>query len=132
MLRDGASAIYGADAVAGVVNYVLNSDFEGARVRVKHAQFENIPRTDITLIGEWGRAFNEGRTNLSVFAQHYQRDRVNSQDDPRWGGFRFPLASRSGLALGFRNGFPQQQRQLGSIGSSTPCGASGDGAFPAY
>ena len=33
VLRDGASAIYGADAVAGVVNTVLKSDFEGLTVR---------------------------------------------------------------------------------------------------
>ena len=34
VLRDGASAIYGADAVAGVVNYVMKSDFDSGRVRV--------------------------------------------------------------------------------------------------
>ena len=29
VLKEGASAIYGSDAVAGVVNYVTRSDFEG-------------------------------------------------------------------------------------------------------
>jgi len=107
VLRDGASAIYGADAVAGVVNYVLKSDYEGARVRVKHAAFENISRTDLTVIGEWGITFNEGRTNLGVFAKHYQRDRVNSQDDPRWADsdIRWRLDPDSPWASGtaFRN-----------------------------
>ena len=84
VLRDGASAIYGADAVAGVVNYVPKDDFEGTRLRVKYGWLENVPRKDLTLVGEWGRTFNEGRTNLSVFAQHYARDRVSSQDDIRW------------------------------------------------
>jgi iron complex outermembrane receptor protein len=32
VLTGGASAVYGADAVAGVVNFVLNSHFEGVRV----------------------------------------------------------------------------------------------------
>ena len=84
VLRDGASAIYGADAVAGVVNYVLKRDFEGTRLRVKYADFENTPRNDLTLSVEWGRGFNAGRSNVGVYAKVYQRDRVNSQDDPRW------------------------------------------------
>ena len=35
VMREGASAIYGADAVAGVVNYVLKNDFEGFRVNLR-------------------------------------------------------------------------------------------------
>jgi iron complex outermembrane receptor protein len=34
ILRDGASAIYGADAIAGVVNFILRSDYTGADVLV--------------------------------------------------------------------------------------------------
>ena len=142
VLRDGASAIYGADAVAGVVNYVLNSDFEGARVRVKHAAFENIPRTDLTLIGEWGMAFNEGHTNLSVFAQHYQRDRVNSQDDPRWADsdIRWRLDPDSPWASGtaFRNNSANSEyRQFDAVSSVRGLGLSGvltdsSGEFETY
>jgi len=84
ILRDGASAIYGADAVAGVVNTVLKDDFEGFSVRLRYTDFENIPRDDQTLTLEWGKNFNGGRTNISAFANYYQRDRVNSGDDPRW------------------------------------------------
>ena len=32
MLKDGASAVYGSDAVAGVVNIILRDDFEGFEV----------------------------------------------------------------------------------------------------
>ena len=32
MLTGGASAVYGADAVAGVVNFVLNTHFEGVKI----------------------------------------------------------------------------------------------------
>ncbi len=85
ILRDGASAIYGADAVAGVVNTVLKSDFEGFGIRMRYTDFENIPRDTQTLTLEWGKDFNGGRTNVAVFANYYQRDRVNSGDDPKWG-----------------------------------------------
>jgi outer membrane receptor protein involved in Fe transport len=35
VLKDGASAIYGADAVAGVINYSLKNDFEGLRISMR-------------------------------------------------------------------------------------------------
>ena len=35
ILRDGAASIYGADAVAGVINTVLKDDFEGFTIRVR-------------------------------------------------------------------------------------------------
>lgn len=84
VLRDGASAIYGADAVAGVVNYVMKDDFEGFSIRARYADWEGLPRNDAKLTAEWGKNFNDGRTNLSVFASYYDREPVNSQDDPKW------------------------------------------------
>jgi len=84
VLRDGASAIYGADAVAGVVNTVLKNNFDGLNVRARYDWYKNIPRNDIRLNLEWGKYFNQGRTNIGVFADYYHRDRVNAQDDPRW------------------------------------------------
>ncbi|GAB3019422.1 TonB-dependent receptor domain-containing protein [Bowmanella dokdonensis] len=84
VLRDGASAIYGADAVAGVVNTVTPTDYEGFNVRLKWTEFEHLPRDDQTLSMQWGKFFNEGRTNVGMIFNYYQRGRVNSQDDPRW------------------------------------------------
>jgi outer membrane receptor protein involved in Fe transport len=84
VLRDGASAIYGADAVAGVVNTTLKKDFEGLTVRVRYDDYDNIPRNDARLNIEWGRFFNNGRTNIGVFFDYYDRDNVNTQDDPKW------------------------------------------------
>lgn len=89
VLRDGASAIYGADAVAGVVNHVLKTDFVGFNVRLKHAEFEGLPRNDETLTIEWGKDFNDGRTNVSAFFNYYSRGRVSSTDDPRWASSDF-------------------------------------------
>ncbi len=99
VLRDGASAIYGADAVAGVVNTVLQDNFDGLTVRARYDWYDNIPRNDYRGTIKWGHDFNEGRTNLSLFADYYHRDRVNSQDDPALGEFRSPLASSRGFAV---------------------------------
>jgi len=84
ILRDGASAIYGADAVAGVVNTVLKNNFDGLTIRARYDWYDNIPRDDIRLNIEWGRDFNGGRSNFSMFGDFYHRDRVNSLDDERW------------------------------------------------
>ena len=84
ILRDGASAIYGADAVAGVVNNVLKDDFDGFSVSIKQTEYDNFERDTQKLAIEWGETFNEGRTNVSAFFSHYQRDRIAASEDPRW------------------------------------------------
>ena len=85
VLRDGASAIYGADAVAGVVNNVLQKDFEGLTVRAKITAYDHFETEDNTVNVKWGSFFNDGATNVSVFFDHYDRGAINAQEDPRWG-----------------------------------------------
>ena len=36
VLATGASATYGADAVAGVINYILKKDYQGAEINVSY------------------------------------------------------------------------------------------------
>ena len=84
ILRDGASAIYGADAVAGVVNTVLKNDFEGFNIRTRFTDYENVSRNDRLLTAEWGKNFNNGRTNVGAFFNFYSRDRVSASEDDRW------------------------------------------------
>ena len=38
VLKDGASAIYGSDAIAGVINFILRSDYQGALVETNYGQ----------------------------------------------------------------------------------------------
>ena len=84
ILKDGASAIYGADAVAGVVNTVLESDFEGLKVQARYGFYDHIERTPVSVNAAWGRTLNDGRTNVSVLGRFLTRQRVNSQEDQRW------------------------------------------------
>ena len=107
ILRDGASAIYGADAVAGVVNTVLRDDFEGLTIRTRLNEYDNLPRGDQALSVEWGKAFNGGATHVGVFARHYKRDRVNSRDTEEWANsdfrHRFDENSPFATSTRFRN-----------------------------
>ena len=64
VLRDGAGALYGADAVGGVVNYVLNEDYQGAEISVRYGAEGDTDRDDITINGAAGFDFNNGATHL--------------------------------------------------------------------
>ena len=84
ILKDGASAIYGADAVAGVVNNVLETDFQGLRLRARYGLYEYLEREPAHVDAAWGKSFNGDRTNLSIHGTFFSRNRVNAQEDPRW------------------------------------------------
>ena len=122
VLRDGASAIYGADAVAGVVNTVLKKDFEGFNIRARYDDYENLPRNDQRLNLEWGKNFNGGRTNVGVFADYYHRDRVNAQDDPKWADENYSRyvpddwVSAFGTNYSSNSAFPQVDFRSGAQG----------------
>ena len=48
ILKEGATATYGSDAVAGVVNFILRDDFEGLEVSVGHQKVESSDQTTTT------------------------------------------------------------------------------------
>ena len=82
ILRDGASAIYGADALAGVVNTVLKSDFVGARVKYKVSGYDGLDARDEKLGFQWGQDF--GDTNVSIYFDAYRRGEIKGSEDPKW------------------------------------------------
>jgi len=107
ILRDGASAIYGADAVAGVVNTVTKDNYQGFTVRLRQTEYDHMPRGDSSIAIEWGDVFNGGATSVGVFARHYARDRVRASDEARWANSdfrsRFPEGSTYNTSTVFRN-----------------------------
>jgi outer membrane receptor protein involved in Fe transport len=67
ILKDGASAIYGSDAIAGVINVILRRDFRGAEVTASYGQ-----------TAPYGDA-NETRTSLAAGYGDLSKDRFNAQ-----------------------------------------------------
>ncbi|NNE35723.1 MAG: TonB-dependent receptor, partial [Rhodothermales bacterium] len=118
VLRDGASAIYGADAVAGVVNTVLKKDLEGLTIRARVDDYESYSRNDERLNLEWGRNFNDERTNIGVFADYYHRDRISAKDDPKWADENYSRfvdpewESEFGMNYSSNSAFPQLEFEL--------------------
>ena len=78
VLKDGASAIYGADAVAGVVNIITANDFEGLKLSGKYGIADEGDGQDYTLDLLWGIHSDRGRV---VAGLSYQKtEAVNLAD----------------------------------------------------
>ncbi len=76
ILRDGASALYGTDASAGVVNTLLSRDLEGQELRFRYGFTEQGSYDETLLTYSGGFDFNDGRSNLTLFASHFERDSI--------------------------------------------------------
>ena len=85
LLKDGASAIYGADAVAGVVNNVIASDYVGFDISYRQQSYDHFAAEDDRLAIKYGVDLNDGATNVSVMFDYYDRDAIKASEDSRWG-----------------------------------------------
>jgi outer membrane receptor protein involved in Fe transport len=86
ILKDGASAIYGADAVAGVVNIITRTDFEGVNIDAQTADFfdmDNGVQNSIGLIA--GTTFDRG--NFIFGAEYIDQEEAFQRDAP-WDFFQ--------------------------------------------
>ncbi|EKU72471.1 MULTISPECIES: TonB-dependent receptor domain-containing protein [Sphingomonadales] len=69
VLKDGASAIYGADAMAGVVNLVTRTDYEGLGLSVRQGITERGDGSDLTADLLWGIRNDRGGFMAAVTYQ---------------------------------------------------------------
>lgn len=79
VLPNGASALYGADAVAGVVNYILKDDFEGAEVSVSYGDSTagtDEGRVDVSAVA----GTTVGNQSFMVVANWYRRNALYDRD----------------------------------------------------
>jgi outer membrane receptor protein involved in Fe transport len=66
VLRDGASAIYGADAIAGVVNIITKKDFDGGEFSVKAGMADDGDGENQDINLTLGGSFDRGNAVVSV------------------------------------------------------------------
>ncbi|HEY9235347.1 MAG TPA: TonB-dependent receptor [Phenylobacterium sp.] len=78
LLLDGASALYGADAVGGVVNIILKKRFEGAETRLSSGIATAGEPSEFQFAQTFGRSWSGGGGLISY--EYYQRDRLRSAD----------------------------------------------------
>ncbi len=81
VLTDGGSALYGSDAVAGVVNVIMRTDFEGLELYgdiggIAEAGTDN----ERTVAGIWGWGSDDGDTNFVISGEYFEREPVGVED----------------------------------------------------
>ncbi len=82
VVTGGASAVYGSDAVAGVVNFILKDDFEGLEISGQYDVTDKDDGDTWNIDGLWGGNFAEGKGNAVVFASYLKRKPVMQGDRP--------------------------------------------------
>ena len=74
VLRDGASAVYGSDAVGGVINYVMKRRFDGAEATLRYGQPEAGGGRSLQAGLTFGTDFAAGKGQLFGTIEGFQRD----------------------------------------------------------
>lgn len=80
IVTGGASSVYGADAVSGVVNYVLRKDFEGLEVDANVAQINQDGQMARRLSILGGTNLFDDRLNVYGYAEYEKQDEVRGRD----------------------------------------------------
>jgi len=73
VLRDGASALYGADATAGAVNFVTFTDYEGLNLSTRYGFAEDTNFDEFSANARFGLKLNGGSTRINVAGTYYRR-----------------------------------------------------------
>jgi outer membrane receptor protein involved in Fe transport len=80
VVTGGSSAVYGSDAMAGVVNFVLKRDFEGLTLNAQGGVTDKGDRGTYRLSGTYGKNFADGRGNVALSLEYNQADLVTYSD----------------------------------------------------
>lgn len=78
VLTGGASAIYGADGVSGVVNFILKRDFEGLSARAQSGISSRGDAANRYFSVTAGKNFADGRGNVALSYEYNKSDRLSA------------------------------------------------------
>lgn len=90
VLKDGTSALYGSDAIAGVVNFVTRNDFEGSEVQLNYLDPDSGDGRITTVSGILGAGHDRGHLVAAIeYVDQHQIDNEARFSDERLvsGGF---------------------------------------------
>src|SRR5437868_9713257 len=82
IVTGGNSAIYGSDAIAGVVNFVLRRDFSGLQIRAQAATTEAGYGSAQYVSAMYGLNFNDGAGNITLHGEYSRQERIFASDIP--------------------------------------------------
>lgn len=79
VLTGGVSAVYGADGVSGVVNFILKKDFEGLNVRAQNGISQRGDAGERFVSVTAGKNFADGRGNIAFAYEYNEADRFSQK-----------------------------------------------------
>lgn len=109
VLTGGASAVYGADAVTGVVNFIMKDNYEGFGVDVNYGVSSKGDGQQSAITATWGTNFADDRGNFVISVDYRKDDGLPMSDRP---------GKTYGSAFDWVN--PALRFQKGDIGGTTP------------
>jgi outer membrane receptor protein involved in Fe transport len=80
VLTGGASAVYGADGVSGVVNFILKKDFEGLDLNAQHTWTDDGGGGNDSVSVVAGKNFNDRRGNVTAAVEYSKQKRLKFSD----------------------------------------------------
>lgn len=109
VLSGGASAIYGADAVTGVVNFIMKDNFEGFGIDVSYGISSEGDGQQTAITATWGTNFADDRGNIAISVDYRVDEGLTMADRPN---------QSFGTGGDWVN--PALRFQQGDIGGGTP------------
>ena len=76
VVTGGASAVYGSDALAGVVNFILKDSFDGMGLKVQTGRSEQSDGETMLAELTFGTGVADGRGNVALSASYYTREEI--------------------------------------------------------
>ncbi len=81
VLKDGASAVYGSDAIAGVINFILRREYTGAGLSAEYGQSTSGGGKVYNVTGTYGfGSLEKDRFNVSLLATYQKTDAIYGAD----------------------------------------------------
>ena len=80
ILKDGAASTYGSDAVAGVVNFITRSSFEGLELDLNYQSAESSDHSDTRLSAIYGVTSNDRKTHWVIAGSYFDREPLLSNE----------------------------------------------------
>lgn len=111
VVTGGASAVYGSDAIAGVVNFIMKDNYEGAEVNFSTGANVNGKAREVTANFLVGGNFDNGKGNATLYADYYNRAGVFQSE--------FDWSKMSAAALIEVNGTTDEYVGKGCIANSS-------------
>jgi outer membrane receptor protein involved in Fe transport len=125
VVTGGASAVYGSDAVAGVVNFVLDKKFEGFKYNINAGISKYGDGAQEQAGFAWGTSLFGGRGHFELSGRYYNHDMIPDDHRPYGqNGNSWVLAGSGTAAAPYTNvpyGHTFQQSQNGRIQCGTTC-----------